>query len=114
MTTVLENLDESQRRDVDTKVETLHKHWTQVKNIVQARTDLATIYIQFLDESESLAKAFDEVELILKTSPNEDNLKQIEKAWSVIKPSYGEIKKTGGRIIEELSKVINCLLALIL
>lgn len=103
---MLENLGESQRKDVDQKVESLHKHWTQLKNIAKARTDLATLYIQFLDESESLEKVFNEVELIIKTAPNEGNLKQIEKAWGVIKPAFGEIKKTGGRVIEDLGKVI--------
>lgn len=87
-------------------MESLHKHWTQLKNITKARTDLATLYIQFLDESESLEKVFNEVELIIKTAPNEANLKQIEKAWGVIKPAFGEIKQTGGRVIEDLGKVM--------
>lgn len=101
----MENLQELQRKDVDMKVESLHKHWTQLKNIAKTRTDLATLYIQFLDESESLEKVFNEVELILKTAATEENLKQIEKAWGVIKPSFGEIKRTGGRVIEDLEKV---------
>lgn len=84
----------------------MHKHWTQLKNIAKARTDLATLYIQFLDESESLEKVFNEVELIIKTAPNEANLEQIEKAWGVIKPAFGEIKQTGGRVIEDLGKVM--------
>lgn len=105
LTPILENLDESQRKDVDNKVETLHKHWTQLKNIAKVRTELATIYIQFLDESESLEKVFNEVELILRTAATEENLKQIQKAWAVIKPSFGEIKLTGGRVIDHLAKV---------
>lgn len=105
LTPVLEDLEENQRADVDSKVESLHKHWKQLKNIAKTRTDLATLYIQFLDESESLEKVFNEVELILKTAANEENLKQIEKAWGVIKPAFGEIKQTGGRVIGDLAKV---------
>lgn len=105
LTPVLQHIDESQRKDVDTKVQTLHQHWTKLKDIVTVRTDLAAIYIQFLDESESLAKAFNQIEVILKNAPNEDNLKQIEKAWTVIQPSFVEIKRTGSRFIDEVSKV---------
>lgn len=105
MTPVLENLDDAQRKDVDAKVESLHKHWSHLKNIAKTRTDITTLYIQFLDDSLSLEKVFDEVELILRTAPNEENLKQIEKAWSVIKPAYEEIKNTGGRVIDGLAKV---------
>ena len=102
---MLETLDATQRMDVDTKVESLHKHWTQLKNIAKIRLELATLYIRFLDDSESLEKVFNEVELILRTNANEDSLKQIEKAWAVIKPSFAEIKMTGGRVVADLEKV---------
>lgn len=76
-----------------------------MKNIAEARVDLVSLYIQFLDESESLAKTFDQIEAILKTSPNEENLQRIQKAWTVIQPAYTEIKLTARRFIDEASKV---------
>lgn len=105
LTPILENLDESQRRDVDQKVESLHKHWTLLKNIAKARTDLVSLYMQFLDESGSLDRVFNEVELILRTAASPENLTQIEKAWGIIRPAHGEIKKSGGRVIDDLAKV---------
>lgn len=101
---MLDHLNDEQRSDVESKVASLHKHWTELKKIVDVRTDLVTLYIQFLDESDSLAKAFDQVEMILRTAPNEENLQQIEKAWAIIKPSFGEIKRTGSRFLEDLIK----------
>lgn len=105
LTPILECLDEHQRKDVDEKVATLHKHWTQLTNITKTRTELSTIFSQFLDESESLERVLDEVELILRTAANEESLKQIDKAWVVIKSSHEEIKLTGQRVLQQLDKV---------
>uniref|UniRef100_A0A1B0CIV6 Ig-like domain-containing protein n=2 Tax=Lutzomyia longipalpis TaxID=7200 RepID=A0A1B0CIV6_LUTLO len=102
---ILEEVDVDQRRSIDEKVGALRKHWTDVKNITDARVDLVLLYIQFLDESESLAKTFDQIEAILKTSPSEENLQRIQKAWTVIQPAYTEIKLTARRFIDEASKV---------
>lgn len=107
MTPILENLSDKQRLDVDMKVESLHTHWIKLKNVAKNRTELASLYIQFLDESESLDKVFNEVELIIRTAANEENLKQIDKAWGVIRPAFQEIKQTGARVIEDLAKVID-------
>lgn len=105
MTAVLEHLDESQRKDVDSKVSTLHKHWTQLKDVAKIRADITALLITFLDDSESLENAFNEVEKILGTSTSEETLQRINKAWEVIKPAYQEIKSTGARVIAELDKV---------
>lgn len=105
LTPVIAHLDESQRKDVDAKVESLHKHWTHLKNIAKIRTDVTAVFIQFLDDSASLEKVFNEVELILRTAANSENLKQIEKAWEVIKPAFKEIKNTGARVVAGLDKV---------
>lgn len=96
-----------QREDVDSKVESLHKHWTDLKDLIEARVDLVQLYISFHEDAEILADMFDFGENMLKTTPEEERLKQFEAAWSKIKQAYTQLKNTGKQFVDEASKVRN-------
>lgn len=98
MPPILEYLDDNQRRDVDSKVESLHAHWLKLKNMLEIRLDLAAIYVRFHSEAETVSKAMDELENSLKNSSPEmqDNiLEQLEEKWSSLVPLYQQAKNTG-------------------
>lgn len=102
---ILEYLEDNQRIDIDKKVEALHQHWTELKKFVENRVDLVTLYIDFHIEAENLIEMFDFAENMLKTTPEEERLKQFEHAWNKIKPLYGELKTNGNRFLNESAKV---------
>ena len=102
---MLEYLSEEQRRDIDLKVDSIHKHWTDLKNLIENRVDLVSIFIQFLEEAESLGNMFDLMERFLKANVDENQLSKLESAWSKIQPAYSQLKNTAVRVVDVTSKV---------
>lgn len=101
----MEQLQQNQRDDIDKKVELLHKNWTDLKNLLESRVDLSSVYISFHQETEILSSMFDYLENVLKTTADDEKLTQIEVIWNKIKPAYAQLKITGSRFINDASKV---------
>lgn len=95
----LNSLDAKQRYDVDTKVESLQKHWIEIKDYVFKRYDLVSIYIEFLEKAEKLSEMFEYVEKQLKETPEKQKLTQLESVWGDIKGAYGNLKAIGLRFL---------------
>lgn len=106
VTEILNEVEDGQRKDIDHKVESIHTHWTELKNIVENRVDLVTVFIQFLQLADSLANMFEYIEQVLKNAPEEEKLKQLDVVWNKVKPAYEQLKSEGARFMDETSKVI--------
>lgn len=104
-TTILESLDETERKDVDQKVQSLHDTWKELKMIVENRVDAATNYIKFLQSAEKLTDMFEHVESILRTTPEESEIAILDDKWSKIKPAYGQLKEDGNDFVDFVSTV---------
>lgn len=106
MTEILSEIEDAERKDIDHKVDSIHSHWTELKNIVETRVDLVTTFLQFLQLADSLSNLFDHVEKVLREVPEQDKLRQLDAVWSKIKPAYEQLKSEGARFVDETSKVI--------
>lgn len=104
-TTLLESLEDTERKDVDHKVQSLHDTWNELKTIVENRVDAATIYLKFLQSAEKLANMFEQVEGILRSTPEESKMSILEDAWAKIKPAYGQLKAEGNDFLDFASTV---------
>lgn len=104
-TTILESLDEVERKDVDHKVQSLHDTWNELKTIVENRVDAATNYLKFLQSAEKLTDMFAQVEGILRSTPDESKMSILDDAWSKIKPAYGQLKEDGNGFLDFVSTV---------
>lgn len=105
VTEILNEVEDAQRKDIDHKVESIHTHWTELKNIVESRVDLVTVFIQFLQLADSLSNMFDYIEQVLQNAPEEEKLKQLDMVWGKVKPAYEQLKSEGARFMDETSKV---------
>lgn len=102
---ILEQLDDHQRKDMDEKVEALHQNWNDTKNVVENRVDLSSSFLQFLQLAGRLSEMFDCVEEVLRNSPEESKLAQLDGLWEKIKPAYGQLKDDGQKFIVDAPKV---------
>lgn len=106
VTQILNEIEDDQRKDIDQKVDAIHNHWIELKNIVENRVDLVRILIQFLKLAESLSNMFNYLENVLKNVPEEEKMNQLNNIWSKVQPAYAQLKSEGERFIDETSKVI--------
>lgn len=109
VTEILAELEGDQRHDIDQKVEALHDHWTQLKNLIIGRVDLVTVFVQFLQLADSLSNMFDYIEKMLSESPEQDRLAQLDDVWTKVKPAYEQLKSEGARFLDGTSKVRECM-----
>lgn len=114
VTAILEEIDENQRKDIDTKVESLHNHWGDLRNIVENRLDLVSLFIQFLHQAEGLLSIFEYFELLQDETPDEEKLQKLDDVWGQIKPAYAKLKVGGTRFIDELARVCNIFIYIII
>lgn len=108
VTHILTEIEDDQRKDIDTKVEALHTHWTNLKNIVENRVDLVQLFAHILKLADSISNMFDYVERALEETPADEKLRQLDTIWNKIKPAYAQLKLDGARFIDEMSKVCVC------
>ncbi|XP_048515729.1 titin isoform X3 [Athalia rosae] len=108
---VIEYLDEIQRRDVDQKVDDLHNHWLKLKNLVDARIELGSIYVKFHTVVSELASEIDSVEEELrKTSPegtDQDMVKRLEKKWMALQPLYLQLTASGKHFLDASRNIVD-------
>lgn len=105
VTAILEEIDENQRKDIDAKVESLHNHWGDLRNIAENRLDLVSLFIQFLQQAEGLLSIFEYFELLQDETPDEEKLCKLDEVWGQIKPAYAKLKVGGTRFMDELARV---------
>ena len=105
VTQILNELENEQRLDIDNKVDSLHSHWTEVKDIVENRLDLATLFLNFLKLADSISNMFDYFEKSLNEMPQDEQLKQLDSAWGKIKSAFHQLKLDGTQFIDETRKV---------
>lgn len=105
---ILEYLGDSQRYDVDKKVEELHERWMKLKSILESRLDLAAIYVKFHAEADIVSKELDNLNASVQKAPDtisDEDLKRLEEKWESIVPLYQSAKNTGLTFISQASQV---------
>lgn len=105
---ILEYLGDSQRYDVDKKVEELHERWMKLKSILESRLDLAAIYVKFHAEADIVSKELDNLNASVQKAPDtisDEDLKRLEEKWESIVPLYQSAKNTGLTFISQSDQV---------
>lgn len=100
-------MDDTERHDVDNKVQSIHENWNELKTIVENRVDLSTIYVKFLQVADKLTDMFTHVEEVLKTTPEDSKLNQLDSLWNKLIPVYSQLKDEGTQFKESVRKVSN-------
>ncbi|XP_037939330.1 muscle M-line assembly protein unc-89 isoform X2 [Teleopsis dalmanni] len=97
--THLESLSPQQRYDVDSKAETLHKHWIELKEWVLKRVDCVSLLIDFFERANRLTSQLDNLDRQLTQTPDQQKLQFLQDAWSNIRSDYSDLKTAGKRFI---------------
>ncbi|XP_053952607.1 titin homolog isoform X7 [Anastrepha ludens] len=95
----LESLSPQQRYDVDSKAESLHKHWIELKDLVLKRVDYVSLLIEFFEKANELASQLDNLDKQLKQTPDEQKLQFLQENWKHIRADYADLKSLGTRFI---------------
>ncbi|XP_023033000.1 uncharacterized protein LOC6645015 isoform X2 [Drosophila willistoni] len=95
----LESLSPQQRYDVDSKAESLHKHWIELKDLVLKRVDNVSLLINFFDQANELSSQLDHLQRQLQQTPDEHKLQFLQATWSQFASSFNELKMLGQRFI---------------
>lgn len=105
---ILEYLDEIQRQEVDQKVDPLHDRWIKLKNALESRLDLASIYVKFHAEADIVGREIDKLEQsLLRATPDmsDESFKDLEERWESLLPLFQSAKNTGLTFTNATSKV---------
>ncbi|KAI8039392.1 hypothetical protein M5D96_008116 [Drosophila gunungcola] len=95
----LESLSPQQRYDVDSKAESLHKHWIELKDLVLKRVDHVSLLIDFFELANELSSQLDNLQRQLQQTPDEHKLQFLQATWTGIAATFGELKSRGQRFI---------------
>ncbi|XP_043070164.1 uncharacterized protein [Drosophila bipectinata] len=95
----LESLSPQQRYDVDSKAESLHKHWIELKDLVLKRVDHVSLLIDFFELANELSSQLDNLQRQLQQTPDELKLQFLQATWAGIAATFSELKSRGQRFI---------------
>uniref|UniRef100_A0A6P4EL74 Muscle M-line assembly protein unc-89 n=1 Tax=Drosophila rhopaloa TaxID=1041015 RepID=A0A6P4EL74_DRORH len=95
----LESLSPQERYDVDSKAESLHKHWIELKDLVLKRVDYVSLLIDFFELANELSSQLDNLQRQLQQTPDEHKLQFLQATWTGIAATFGELKSRGQRFI---------------
>uniref|UniRef100_A0A6P7GQF3 Uncharacterized protein LOC114339555 n=1 Tax=Diabrotica virgifera virgifera TaxID=50390 RepID=A0A6P7GQF3_DIAVI len=105
---ILEYLEDTQRKDIDVKVEQLHERWMKLKSILETRMELARIYVKFHMEADIVNKEMDKLDNMLaqnKDKIDEETMKKLEEKFESIVPLYQCAKNTGITFINQAKTI---------
>lgn len=97
--THLESLSPQQRYDVDSKAESLHKHWIELKDLVLKRVDCVSVLIEFFEKANEFASQIDNLKRQLAQTPSEQKLQFLQETWSNMRSDFSDLKNLGSRFL---------------
>lgn len=81
---LLTTLDETRRVEVEEKAESLHSQWISLKQVLDKRTELATLYVKFHTLIVELAAPLDSLTGRLNDKPSETERTQLEEQYNTV------------------------------
>lgn len=107
---IRERLDESQKLELQSKVEELKNSWSKTKDLVAGRIDLGSLYLQFHVVVEELTKEIESIEAELKRHVDvldEERIESIGRRWKDLQPLYVRLSGTGKAFLDAAVKVLD-------
>lgn len=97
--THLESLSPEQRYDVDSKAESLHTHWIELKDLVLKRVDCVNTLIEFYDKVQQLIAQINTLQMHLSKAQNFNQSNVFEDNWQKICGDFALLKDLGERFL---------------
>ena len=105
---ILDHLQQSERADIFDKVEALRSSWNMSRNAIEARLQLASMYVDFHQSAADLERELDQIETDLKVNSDDMSdaqMDELEKKWTTLQPRYVNLTTTGKKFLDESAKV---------
>lgn len=105
LTPFLEFVEDSQREDVNEKINLLMKNWNDLNSFVAGRIPIIELYYRFHQEAEHLVNLFNNLEQTLKTSKRSEEFHYIDTVWNKIQTQFMLLKSVAKHFSAEKIKV---------
>lgn len=105
---IRERLEETQKLELQSKVEELRNSWSKTKELVASRIDLGSLYLQFHMAVEELTREIESIESELKRQTDvldERKIEQLGRRWKDLQPLYVNLTNTGKAFLDAAIKV---------
>lgn len=105
LTPFLEYLEDSQRDDVNDKLQMMSKNSNDLHNFLSSRIPTIELYLRFHQEAEHLTNLFNNLEQTLRTQKRTDDYHYIDSVWSKIQSQFTILKNIASLFATEKNKV---------
>lgn len=105
---IRERLEETQKLELQSKVEELRNSWSKTKELVASRIDLGSLYLQFHIAVDELTREIESIESELKRQTDvldERKIEQLGRRWKDLQPLYVNLSNTGKAFLDAAIKV---------
>lgn len=104
---ILHHLDESERNDLEEKVNSLQELWLRLKLQLETRIDLARSYVKFHSVAVDLSTEFDSIEDDFKKTDSvpDERIRSVEEKWLSIQQLFIQLSHIGNNFIQDAGKV---------
>ncbi|XP_026674575.1 muscle M-line assembly protein unc-89 isoform X5 [Ceratina calcarata] len=105
---IRERIEDTQRLELESKVDELKNSWVKTKNLVAKRIELGSLYLQFHLVVEELTKEIDSIENDLKKHSDvldENKVEELGKRWKDLQPLYVKLTATGKAFLDTAVKI---------
>lgn len=105
---MMEILEDSERADIYDKVEALKSAWSMSRSALEARLQLAAMYVDFHRSAADFEVELDHLESDLKSHADDmtdDHMRDLERKWTSLQPRYTNLTTTGKKFLEDSAKV---------
>ena len=105
---IRERLEETQKLELQSKVEELRNSWSKTKELVASRIDLGSLYLQFHIAVDELTREIESIESELKRQTDvldERKIEQLGRRWKDLQPLYVNLTNTGKAFLDAAIKV---------
>lgn len=101
----LDYMEDSQRDDVNEKIQLLLKNSSDLNSFVSSRIPIIELYLRFHQEADHLTNLFDNLEQTLKTQKRTEDFHYIDTVWSKIQSQFSILKNIAKLFAAEKNKV---------
>lgn len=116
VSTLMPDLDKKLQADVEVKAKDLQSEWRRMKEVLDQRAELATLYVKFHTLIVELAAPVDSLSERLSEHPSESKRSQLEEQLNTIKQLYAQLGTVADNFkqdsfsVSQLSVIFDCLL----
>lgn len=107
---IRERLEETQKLELQLKVEELKSSWLKTKDLIANRIDLGSLYLQFHMVVEELTGEIESIENELKRYADildEGKINELARRWKDLQPLYVKLTGSGKAFLDAAIKVQN-------